>query len=48
MMSMIMKYSFKKAEILQQGGDLRNEDTIFAEIEAFIQRCRDLKEICEG
>lgn len=24
------------------------EDTIFAENEAFIQRCRDLKEICEG
>jgi len=24
------------------------EDTIFAENEAFIQRCKDLKEICEG
>lgn len=27
---------------------LEKTDTIFAENEAFIQRCRDLKEICEG
>jgi dynein heavy chain, axonemal len=27
---------------------LLDDDTIFAENEAFIQRCRDLKEICEG
>ena len=27
---------------------LDRDDTIFAENEAFIQRCRDLKEICEG
>ena len=27
---------------------LLEDDTIFAENEAFIQRCRDLKEICEG
>jgi len=25
-----------------------SEDEIFAENEAFIQRCKDLKEICEG
>jgi dynein heavy chain, axonemal len=40
---MIRKYSAKT-----DSGDLGKEDTIFAEIEAFIQRCRDLKEICEG
>jgi dynein heavy chain len=28
--------------------ELDKDDTIFAENEAFIQRCRDLKEICEG
>jgi len=28
--------------------DLEKDETIFAEIDAFIQRCRDLKEICEG
>lgn len=39
---MIGKYSYKKSDELQK------EDTIFAENEAFIQRCRDLKEICEG
>jgi len=27
---------------------LEEKDTIFAENEAFIQRCKDLKEICEG
>jgi dynein heavy chain len=43
MTRMIMTYSFRKKEC-----DLGKEDTIFAENEAFIQRCRDLKEICEG
>jgi hypothetical protein len=28
--------------------DLEKDETIFAEIDAFIQRCRDLKEICDG
>jgi hypothetical protein len=27
---------------------MEKDDTIFAENEAFIQRCKDLKEICEG
>lgn len=43
MQDMIRKYSAKN-----DSADLGKEDTIFAEIEAFIQRCRDLKEICEG
>lgn len=43
MTRMIMTYSFRKKDC-----DLGKEDTIFAENEAFIQRCRDLKEICEG
>jgi len=30
----------------KQGWEI--DDGIFAENEAFIQRCRDLKEICEG
>jgi len=28
--------------------DLEKDEQIFAEIDAFIQRCRDLMEICEG
>lgn len=30
------------------GWELDEDETIFAENEAFIQRCRDLREICEG
>jgi dynein heavy chain len=43
MQRMIETYSFKGKD-----QDFGKEDTIFAENEAFIQRCRDLKEICEG
>ena len=39
---MIKKYSIRK------GWSLDSDETIFAENEAFIQRCKDLKEICEG
>lgn len=39
---MIKKYSSNK------NWSLDEDETIFAENEAFIQRCRDLKEICEG
>ena len=42
MQKMIKKYSTRK----ESGID--KDDTIFAENEAFIQRCKDLKEICEG
>ena len=42
MQKMIKKYSTRK----DAGFD--KDDTIFAENEAFIQRCKDLKEICEG
>jgi len=38
---MIKKYSSRKT------WELENDDTIFAENEAFIQRCKDLLEICE-
>lgn len=41
--AMIKKYS-PKADLW----DLDKDETIFAENEAFIQRCRDLMEICEG
>lgn len=40
---MIKKHS-PKADLW----DLDKDETIFAENEAFIQRCRDLMEICEG
>jgi dynein heavy chain len=40
---MIKKYSPRAAH-----WSLDTDDTIFAENEAFIQRCRDLMEICEG
>jgi len=43
MQRMIAQFSEKAKD-----SDLGKEDTIFAENEAFIQRCRDLKEICEG
>jgi dynein heavy chain len=43
MTHMIQQYSSRAKD-----SDLGKEDTIFAENEAFIQRCRDLKEICEG
>ena len=39
---MIKKYSTRK------DSGIDKDDTIFAENEAFIQRCKDLKEICEG
>lgn len=39
---MIKEYSTKK------NWDLDTDETIFAENEAFIQRCKDLMEICEG
>jgi dynein heavy chain len=39
---MIKKYSSR------QGWELDSDETIFAENEAFIQRCKDLNEICEG
>lgn len=39
---MIKKYSSRK------NWDLDTDETIFAENEAFIQRCKDLMEICEG
>ena len=42
MANMIQKYSSRR------DSELDKEDTIFAENEAFIQRCKDLKEICEG
>jgi len=42
MATMISKYSHRR------DSELEKEDTIFAENEAFIQRCKDLKEICEG
>ena len=40
---MIKKYSPKAEE-----WTLHKDETIFAENEAFIQRCKDLMEICEG
>jgi len=40
---MIKKYSTRK-----DNWDLDKDETIFAENEAFIQRCKDLMEICEG
>lgn len=40
--ALIKKYSSRK------GWSLDTDETIFAENEAFIQRCKDLKEICEG
>ena len=39
---LIKKYSSRK------NWDLDTDETIFAENEAFIQRCKDLLEICEG
>jgi len=42
MQLLIIRYSSRK------GWALDKDDTIFAENEAFIQRCKDLKEICEG
>jgi dynein heavy chain len=39
---LIKKYSSRK------GWELDTDETIFAENEAFIQRCKDLLEICEG
>ena len=42
MQKMIKKYSTRK------DSGIDKDDTIFAENEAFIQRCKDLKEICEG
>ena len=42
---MIKNYSSTKDK---NPWELDTDDTIFAENEAFIQRCRDLKEICEG
>lgn len=39
---MIKKYSSRG------GWPLADDDTIFAENEAFITRCKDLKDICEG
>lgn len=39
---MIKKYSTRN------NWELDSDETIFAENEAFIQRCRDLMEICEG
>lgn len=42
MQGLIKKNSSRK------GWNLDNDETIFAENEAFIQRCKDLKEICEG
>ena len=42
MQGMIKKYSSRK------GWSLDTDETIFAENEALIQRCKDLKEICEG
>jgi dynein heavy chain len=42
MQKMIKKYSTNKESGMEK------DDTIFAENEAFIQRCKDLKEICEG
>lgn len=41
---MIVQFSSKKPSSTNNN----KEDTIYAENEAFIQRCRDLKEICEG
>ena len=40
---MIKKYSNKADD-----WTLHQDETIFAENEAFIQRCKDLMEICEG
>ena len=42
MQKMIKKYSSRK------NWELDSDETIFAENEAFIQRCKDLMEICEG
>jgi len=42
MQQMIKKYSSRP------GWTLDKNETIFAENEAFIQRCKDLNEICEG
>ena len=42
MQRMIKKYSSRS------GWELDTDETIFAENEAFIQRCKDLMEICEG
>jgi dynein heavy chain len=41
-MKMIKKYSSRP------NWELDNDDTIFAENEAFIERCKNLIEICEG
>ncbi len=38
-----MNYSSKRSE-----WTLESDETIFAENDAFIQRCRDLIDICEG
>ena len=42
---MIMKFGTKSSD---RTWKLASEDTIFAENEAFIQRCKDCKDICEG
>jgi len=42
---MIIKYGSKNNE---RTWNLASDDTIFAENEAFIQRCKDCKDICEG
>ena len=42
-MKMIKKHSSRK-----EAWDLQEDETIFAEVDAFIQRCKDLKEICDG
>jgi dynein heavy chain len=42
MQGMIKKYSSRPNWTLDKN------ETIFAENEAFIQRCKDLNEICEG
>ncbi len=47
----IIKYSQVNSESTVPwtlNGDEDKDNTIFAENEAFIQRCKDLKEICEG
>jgi len=41
-------HMIKEKSIRADEWDLESDEVIFAEIDAFIQRCRDLKEICEG
>ena len=42
-MDMLKEHSSRK-----EYWDFSQDEQIFAEVDAFIQRCRDLKEICEG